>query len=84
MADETLFADGYDDAVIGYIERVGKPVMVVYATDIIIDILINRDGMTEEEAVEFFETNIKGSWVGEGTPGFLNECTIEELKELIS
>ena len=29
---------------------------------------MNRDGMTDEEAEEFFTYNVSGSWVGEHTP----------------
>ena len=31
-----------------------------------------EDGMTEEEAVEYFEFNIIGAWMGEETPCFLS------------
>ena len=30
-----------------------------------------KEGMTDEEAVEYFEYNVVGSWMGEGTPIFL-------------
>jgi len=30
-----------------------------------------KDGMTYEEAVEYFEYNQMGAWVGERTPCFL-------------
>jgi hypothetical protein len=36
-----------------------------------IDILMKRDDMTEEEAVEYFEFNVTGSYVGENTPVFV-------------
>ena len=32
---------------------------------------MTRDGMTYEEAIEFFEFNIKGSWMGEYTPVYI-------------
>jgi hypothetical protein len=31
-----------------------------------------EDGMTYEEAEEFYEFNTLGSWVGDGTPAFLS------------
>ena len=31
----------------------------------------NWCGMTEEDAVEYFDYNVQGAWVGEGTPIFL-------------
>jgi len=33
------------------------------------------------EAVEFFEFNILGSWVGDDTPGYLQQCTMEEIDD---
>ena len=46
---------------------------LVYSITTIITILRERDGMTEEEAIEFFDYNIKGGYFGTHTPLFLNE-----------
>jgi len=32
---------------------------------------MEHDKMTEEEAIEYMEYNMKGAWVGETTPVFL-------------
>ena len=37
-----------------------------------IDVLI-KDGMTVEEAVEYFEFNTVGAWVGEHTPTIVGD-----------
>jgi hypothetical protein len=42
----------------------------VYDIDRIIDILI-EDGMSYDDAVEFYQYNIVGSYVGENTPSFV-------------
>ncbi len=34
---------------------------------------MERDGMTDEEAIEFFEFNIKGAYMGEGTPLYYDD-----------
>jgi hypothetical protein len=34
---------------------------------------MNRDGMSWEEAQEFFDFNIKGAWVGPNTPVFVQD-----------
>ena len=39
----------------------------------IIKILKKRDGMSEDEALEYFYYNIKGSYMGEGTPLFFDD-----------
>ena len=64
-----LFADGFDDAILGVAERIGMEAVVAYSTPKIIEILA-RD-MTEDEAVEYFEFNILGAYVGERTPVFV-------------
>ena len=65
-----LFADGFDDAIIGVAERIGMEPVVAYDTNKIIEIL-SRD-MTEDEAVEYFEFNVLGAYVGERTPVFIS------------
>jgi hypothetical protein len=36
---------------------------------------------SEEEAIEFMEYNVVGGWHGEGTPGFMVSCTMQEALE---
>ena len=38
---------------------------------------------TEEEAIEHMEFNVVGSWVGEGTPGFMVSCTMQETLDAL-
>ena len=66
----TLTADGFEDALIGYGQQFSYPV-AVYDVEKCISILQLRDGMTEDEAVEYFEFNVQGAYVGESTPIFL-------------
>ena len=40
----------------------------VYSGDKIVSILINRDGMTRDEALEFVDFNIEGAYTGNETP----------------
>lgn len=67
---ELLFADGFDDCILGFTVEKDVPV-VLYSTAKIIQKLCND--MTEEEAVEYFEFNINGAYVGERTPVFWND-----------
>lgn len=61
--DETLmFADGFDDALLGYSE--GR---VVYDRARCIRIL-EAQGMSLDEAEEFFSFNVEGAYIGEQTP----------------
>ena len=67
---ESLTADGFDDCIVGIAERCSKQPLCVYDQEKMIEKL-KKDGMTHEEAVEYFDFNILGAWVGEGTPLFL-------------
>jgi len=66
-----LLAVGFEEAFIGEALRYGfnEPV-AAYDYDKCLEIL-TQDGMTHEEAVEFFEYNTLGAWVGEQTPVFV-------------
>jgi len=62
----------YDKAIIGVVTRIGCEA-VCYDEDIVRSILMEGDGMTEEEAQEYIDFNMKGAWVGEHTPFFLDK-----------
>ena len=65
--DETfLKADGLDSAVIGV--EIAEPMRLIYSVSKIIEHLVTEDDMTVEDAIEHFEFNIRGSYVGEQTP----------------
>ena len=67
---ELLVADGFDKAIIG-VSRTFNKLSIAYDTNKCIKILISRDKMSKEEAIEYFEYNVVGSYVGEHTPSFI-------------
>ena len=67
---DVLFADGFDDAIIG-VGRSFDKYKVIYDKSKVIKKLM--EDMTCEEAEEYFEYNIIGAYVGDGTPMFLEE-----------
>ena len=69
--EDLLCADGFDEAILGICERACSSAVVAYDRDKCIEILVERDGMTYEDAVEYFEFNVVGGWVGDNTPVFL-------------
>ena len=71
VAPEALICDGFDEAIIGVAERIGLGPVVAYDVEKILQKLITRDGMSYEEAVEYFDFNIQGAWMGEFTPVFI-------------
>lgn len=68
-----LFADGFEDALIGHTEGManGSNIVAVYDIDKCIAILKTRDGMDDETAEEFLSYNTLGSYVGSYTPIFV-------------
>jgi hypothetical protein len=75
MTDEsldpnTLYADGFEDALIGLGWQHTK-LIAIYDYDKCVEILILREDMTHEEAIEWMEYNVVGSYVGEYTPIFM-------------
>ena len=73
---EMLFADGYDDALIGYTDSG----VAVYCIEDIIMIMVNEEEMTEEDALEHFYYNVAGSYVGEYTPIYIHELRLGNAK----
>lgn len=61
--EEILKADGYYDAVIGIEE---SSMRLIYSVKKCIEIL--TVDMSEEDALEHFDFNTRGSYVGEKTP----------------
>lgn len=70
--DGLLLADGFEKAFHGVAYRLGwaEPV-AVYDRERCLDIL-QMGGSTYEEALEYFEYNVLGAWVGEQTPIFID------------
>lgn len=68
---EILKMDGYDDCCVGLVQRYGMEPILCYDLSKVLAKL-RKDGMTEEEAIEWWEFNQLGAWVGEGTPCFLS------------
>tara|TARA_B100000131_G_scaffold280786_1_gene286958 strand:- start:9 stop:431 length:423 start_codon:yes stop_codon:yes gene_type:complete len=66
-----LFADGFDEAIIG----IDSKFIVCYDQDKCIEILA-RDCATEEDASEYFWYNVEGAYMGEKTPRFIKRFQI--------
>ncbi len=68
--NETLFCDGFDEAIVG-VTHTGR---IVYDIDKMIDILLSDGSMMTnayEEAIEYLEFNTFGAYVGEYTPVYI-------------
>ena len=78
--DELTVARGFDAAIIGVGYRCGQPPVVVYAVERVIEILMDGHGMSNDEAIEYFEFNIEGAWMGDTTPLFMHPASCEDLQ----
>jgi hypothetical protein len=77
--NETLLADGFEDAFLGYAWAANRPPLAIYDRRKAQKILVSVAGMTADEADEYLQFNVESDWQGEGTPLFLNRCTMDEF-----
>lgn len=66
---EVMFADGLDEAIIGW---EASSNVVVYDYHKCMKIFMDRDGMDKHEAHEFMEFNVVSAYVGDFTPSFVH------------
>ena len=72
--EEILRIDGFDEACIGWTDTWSgnnRPIRLVYDAVKIIQILMQQ-GMDESEALEYFDFNIAGAYLGSNTPVIIN------------
>ena len=63
-----LLMDGFDEAIIGYSQRGNERLLAVYSYEKMVEVLVSRDRIEYEEAVEYIDFNCVGAWVGDETP----------------
>ncbi len=81
IPDGALTADGFDDAVIGFlITAVASK--VVYSYDQCVAVLMRDQGMDRLTAIEWMDFNVVGSSVGPNTPIFLSEDEMSSMRLL--
>lgn len=64
-----LTLDGFDGCDMGLCVRYGQQPIIIYSKKKCI-IRLMQDGMSHEEACEYFDFNVIGAWMGDGTPAF--------------
>jgi hypothetical protein len=79
--DSFLLADGFEEAFIGMARRIGGGEVAVYDYDECVAVLMRRDKMTYEEALDYFEYNVVGAFMGPKTPLFVELKTLPEVLE---
>ena len=79
-AEGAILLDGLEDAIVGIVEEFGNGRRILYSKPKIIQILCERDLMTQGEAEEFYDFNILGLYAGEQNAVFL-DLMIEPIKK---
>jgi len=73
--DETfeviIYPKGFEDCIVGVGERFGGPPMAALDIEKMLK-KMEKEGMTREEAIEYFEFNILGAHVGEENPVYMH------------
>ena len=84
--NECLIAVGFNDALIGVYESLET--VAVYDSEVCIKILVDRDGMDFDEAMQYFDFNVLGAFVGDKTPLFITlakkENNLKDALKLIN
>jgi hypothetical protein len=70
MESDIYKADGFNDAIIGVDYNTGR---IAYSVSKCITILMIDEQMTELDATEWFDFNVAGAYVGEGTPVWIDD-----------
>ena len=76
-----LLMDGYNDCIVGVIERCGQDRFVVYDPEKVMLQLMAENDWDHETAAEWLDFNMAGAWVGSRSPGFLAPYVEEEEHE---
>lgn len=66
----------FDRAIVGAASRINLMV-VAYDRELVIDALVTVDGMDRDDAEEYYEFNIAGAWMGDGTPVFIERLLFD-------
>jgi hypothetical protein len=73
-----LKADGFDDAILGIDCNQER---IIYDISVMIEILV-KDGMTQEDALEYLNYNVLSAYVGDNTPIYIYTMGINEINDL--
>lgn len=71
-AEGAVLLTGLEEAIVGVVEEFGNGRRMLYSKQKILEILCQRDGMTDSEAEEFYDYNILGLYAGEQNAVFLD------------
>lgn len=77
-----LKATGLDKAILGITDNREGEQIIAYDRGRCLKIFMERDGMSYEDADEFFAFNVEGAYLGKGTPIFVDVVRRPEANRL--
>ena len=72
FGNDLLFADNFDNAIIGVSMGISSGTKVVYDAEEMARTLVVSEGITKQEAGEYLEFNTFNAYVGDNTPIFVS------------
>lgn len=72
-----LRMDGFNNCIEGVVERFGQPDIICYDKAKVLDKIMVESNCSYDEALEFYEFNQLGAWVGDTTPCFIDKSEIQ-------
>lgn len=66
-----VYPEEFEDCIVGVAERYGGPPVAVLDVEKMLAAL-QKEGMTKDEAIDYFENNILVAYVGESTPVYMH------------
>jgi len=75
--ESVILMDGFDEALIGFSQRINEPLLAVYSWEKMIDLCIKRDKMEYEEAIDYVQYNCISAWIGDETPVIVMPLELE-------
>lgn len=82
LNEEAIIYHDIEDALMGWIERMGMSPVAVYDYDKVIECLARAMDKDDEDpyesAIEWYNYNTLGTWAGEGTPVFFHRFEGDE------
>tara|TARA_R100001510_G_C7550164_1_gene134295 strand:+ start:178 stop:441 length:264 start_codon:yes stop_codon:yes gene_type:complete len=79
---EPIKFPGLEAAVVGVASQQNGPKFLVYSVEKIIEIL--EQDMDHDDALEFFEYNVRGVYAGTGTPFLLDPMDAAQAEETLA
>ena len=76
-AETMVLAEGLDKAFVGVAFSFGEKIRAVYDIDKVIEEL-QEQGMSHEDAQEYFDYNIAGAYEGAQTPIFMHAMSVNK------